>query len=284
MVRHPARWEAASSIIPGHVPWCRAGPEPCGVYGSAARRRVFRFIRRLHDLTAGTPVAGGYEVLCHGDLAYFNTVYPPTKAGTYLPVAFIDWDLARPGTRLEDVSHAIWQFLSLGDPGTDQWVDEHPRLIVECCDIFGLADRAGLIDAVIFEQRRTVDGMREALAAGHLSPRLSETGAMAKVQRMLDWTVGHRDLYASPAVGRLGIDAARSRAVHEASTRRSSGGLGRRRFISQPVYPGRSDRPPVLNHEMGGNRGLLEPDAPRLFAPGPYIRRHRQEVAPVVRA
>ena len=124
-------------------------------------------------------------------------MYQPTKAGTYLPVAFIDWDLARPGTRLEDVSHAICQFLSLGDPGTDQWVDERPRLIVECCDIYGLADRAGLIDAIIFEQRRTVDGMRKALAAGHLSSRLSETGAMAKVQRMLDWTVGHRDLYTS---------------------------------------------------------------------------------------
>ena len=187
----------AYSFIPGHVPWSRPGPEPRGVYGGAGRRRVFRLIRQLHDLTAGTALAGGHEVVCHGDLAYFNTVYQPTKAGTYLPVAFIDWDLARPGTRLEDVAHAIWQFLSLGDPGTDAWVDLHPGLIAECCAIYGLEDRSGLIDAIVYEQRRTVDGMREALAAGQLSRQLAETDAMAKVQRMLDWTVEHRQLYAS---------------------------------------------------------------------------------------
>jgi len=188
---------AAYTFVPGHVPWSKPGPEPRGVYGAAARRRVFKMVRRLHDLTASSDLALGHEVVCHGDLAYFNTVYRPLRNGFQSPVAFIDWDRARPGSRLEDVAHAIWQFLSLGDPGTDRWVHRHPRLIRECCDVYGLEDRSNVIEAIIFEQSRTVDGQRAALEAGELSRTLVETDAISKVQRMLDWTTAHRDLYAS---------------------------------------------------------------------------------------
>lgn len=188
---------AAYSFIPGHVPWSQPGPEPRGVYRAAARRRVFRMIRKLHDLTAGTDLAGDQEVVCHGDLAYFNTVYRPNRSGTYGPVAFIDWDLARPGTRLEDLAQAIWQFLSLGDPGTDKWGSRQPRLIADCCDVYGLDDRTNLMEAIIYEQQGTVEGQRAAAAAGELSARLAETDAISKVQRMLDWTTKHRELLGS---------------------------------------------------------------------------------------
>ena len=201
---HAPRWRglrpdgrAAYTFVPGHVPWSRPEPEPRGVYGKWAKKRVFRMIRRLHDLTAGSDLAAGHEVVVHGDLAYFNTVYQRTAAGTYLPVAFIDWDLARPGTRVEDIAHAIWQFLSLGDPETDRWSHRHPRMIAECCDWYGLDGRADIVDAIIFEQQRTVDGQKKALAAGALSNKLIETDAIAKVHRMLDWTMRHRDLYGS---------------------------------------------------------------------------------------
>jgi hypothetical protein len=188
---------AAYTFIPGHVPWSTPDPEPRGVYGPAARRRVFGMIRRLHDITAGSDLAAGDEVVCHGDLAYFNTVYRPLRNGFFSPVAFIDWDQARPGTRLEDVAHAVWQFLSLGDPGTDQWVRKQPRLIAECCDVYGLDGRSNLIEAIIFEQQRTVDAQRAALAAGELSRTLIDSDAISKVQRMLDWTIQHRGLFAS---------------------------------------------------------------------------------------
>ena len=77
--------------------------------------RVAELVREFHDLTAGTPLAGDAEVVCHNDLAPNNTVYSPDGAGLR-PVAFIDWDLAAPGRRIHDVAHVCWQYLGLG-PG-----------------------------------------------------------------------------------------------------------------------------------------------------------------------
>ena len=61
---------------------------------------VARLTREFHDLTAGTAPVGADEVLCHHDLAPNNTVY---RAG--VPYAFIDWDIAGPGTCVQDIAH-----------------------------------------------------------------------------------------------------------------------------------------------------------------------------------
>jgi hypothetical protein len=36
---------------------------------------IARLVRQFHDLTAGTPLAGDQEVVCHNDLSPKNTVY-----------------------------------------------------------------------------------------------------------------------------------------------------------------------------------------------------------------
>ena len=75
-------------------------------------------MREFHDLTAGTPLAAGAEVVCHNDLSPKNTVH--RDGGTGLaPVAFIDWDLAAPGERIHDIAHVCWQYLALGPGGDD---------------------------------------------------------------------------------------------------------------------------------------------------------------------
>jgi aminoglycoside phosphotransferase (APT) family kinase protein len=76
---------------------------------------VARLVREFHDLTAGTDLAGGAEVLCHNDLHPNNTVYRETEEGG-LPYAFVDRDLAAPGRAIEDVAHVCWTWLDLG-PG-----------------------------------------------------------------------------------------------------------------------------------------------------------------------
>jgi thiamine kinase-like enzyme len=53
---------------------------------------VVSLVRRLHDLTAGTPLAKGGEVVCHGDIAARNIVFRERSAACLL-----DWDLAAAG-------------------------------------------------------------------------------------------------------------------------------------------------------------------------------------------
>jgi Ser/Thr protein kinase RdoA (MazF antagonist) len=56
-------------------------------------------------------------VVCHHDIDPRNTVFRQRGTGIE-PVAFIDWDIAGPGRRIEDVAHLAWQFVPLA-PGTD---------------------------------------------------------------------------------------------------------------------------------------------------------------------
>jgi Ser/Thr protein kinase RdoA (MazF antagonist) len=62
---------------------------------------------------ASTVSAGDAEVVCHNDLAPNNTVYSGAGLGDggsgLRPVAFIDWDLAAPGRRIQTAAAA-------GDP------------------------------------------------------------------------------------------------------------------------------------------------------------------------
>ena len=87
------------SFVEGYVPWQEPGvrgvPGVPGVTAEASLARVAELVREFHDLTAGTPLAGDAQVVCHNDLAPNNTVYSPGGSGL-CPVAFIDWDLAAP--------------------------------------------------------------------------------------------------------------------------------------------------------------------------------------------
>jgi hypothetical protein len=106
------------TFVDGYVPWQEGGmPSAPGVSGTSGASgvtaegslvRVAELVRGFHDLTAGTPLAGDAEVVCHNDLAPNNTVYSPDGVGLR-PVAFIDWDLAAQlGTGLN------WRFHDIG--------------------------------------------------------------------------------------------------------------------------------------------------------------------------
>jgi len=117
--------------------------------GDAALAAAGRLIRRLHDASRGfVPEHVDYrfhphpprpgEVVCHGDLGPWNTVY---RDG--LPVAFIDWDAAGPRDPLADLAAAARAFVPLA-PGVP--VDgARLRLFV---DAYGSADRAGIVPAL----------------------------------------------------------------------------------------------------------------------------------------
>lgn len=69
-------------------------------------------IRGYHDATATSPLLGGLEVVCHGDLGPHNMVFRGDQA-----VAIIDWDAdVAPGRRADDFAHAVWCLADLIEP------------------------------------------------------------------------------------------------------------------------------------------------------------------------
>jgi hypothetical protein len=73
------------SFIDGHVAWEPA--QPPSVTSEPSLARVAGLVREFHDLTAGTPLAAGAEVICHNDLSPSNTVYRDSGTGLE-PMAF----------------------------------------------------------------------------------------------------------------------------------------------------------------------------------------------------
>ncbi len=104
------------SYLEGEVPVYPTVPE---LWSEEVLEEVAHLLRRLHDATVGLEVAGGGwregaaaaeggEVICHNDVAHYNTVF---QAGR--PVALIDWDFAAPGPRIWDVASAAYRVVPL---------------------------------------------------------------------------------------------------------------------------------------------------------------------------
>jgi hypothetical protein len=161
------------SYLPGsaeHYPW-RAF-----VYSESNLLRVARLLRQYHDATVSFPepddaiwsveIPGTAEVICHGDIGPYNTIYVRTEA-----VAFIDFESAAPGPRLWDVAFAVYRFARLCELSnifdvSDAHLDRVAQRICRFCDYYGFEGRTGLLDAVLRRLEYQIDWMssRENLA------------------------------------------------------------------------------------------------------------------------
>lgn len=148
-----------------------------------------RLVRELHDLTAGTELAGEQEVVCHHDLDPRNTVYQE-QGGQLTPTALIDWDLAAPGRRVQDVARILWQFLPLGPEVAD--VAGTARRLRLIADTYGLEDRDELLPTVLWWQERCWRGIASGAAAGERSMvALQSAGVVTAVREAQTWTEDH---------------------------------------------------------------------------------------------
>jgi Phosphotransferase enzyme family len=139
--------------------------------------RAARLIRRYHDAISGfrpppdapwntmvgAPVAR--EIVCHNDLSPANAIYDDQG-----PYAFVDWDLAAPGSRVWDLAYALWRFAPLypdedcarlGFPS----VPRGPRIRL-FCDAYGFEQRLELLDTVARRQRSLYETARAWGSAG----------------------------------------------------------------------------------------------------------------------
>ena len=140
-----------------------------------------RLLRRFHDATAGSALAGRHDVVCHNDPSPCNSVF---VAGS--PAAFIDFDHAAPGDRLRDVAYAGWLWsLSADDDGPP--VAEQARQLRLMAQSYGLRVTTTLFDAVLRRQEENRDAA--LVRAGSPDPVVAEYGrASAAWQReQIEW-------------------------------------------------------------------------------------------------
>jgi hypothetical protein len=155
------------------------GEVPPGLDGGTAPddqlRAVARLTRRFHDATAGSEIAGDAEVACHNDLSPDNTVYRDGR-----PVAFVDWDNAAPGSRVDDVANAAWLYLDLAAEGVE--VTEQARRLALFGDAYGLPPETDLAGAVVERLRRNLRMIDEGLT--ERSPHVN----LEFLERALVWS------------------------------------------------------------------------------------------------
>ncbi|MEU6742067.1 phosphotransferase enzyme family protein [Streptosporangium sandarakinum] len=163
-------------------------------------------LRRFHDAAAGfTPPpravweAGSNddaapELVGHCDVNLDNVIF---RDG--LPAALIDFDLARPTTRLFDVVTTLRHWAPLADPldlePLQRSLPVGPRLRL-FCDAYGLAprDRRRLLDLARLRFGRSYHVMRtRAVTAGGGWARMWESGAGERIRRALAWLDTHQD-------------------------------------------------------------------------------------------
>ena len=142
--------------------------------GDEVVAEIGRLLRAMHDAQAGftpsdlaswqllpgEPSAG--EVICHNDLFWPNVVF---RDGS--PTALIDWDLATPGSRLQDVGLAAGYWAPLRvDTQAIGWglpLDRRGERLRLLCDAYGLDadDRRKLLDVHLSRRRLGYEAHRQ---------------------------------------------------------------------------------------------------------------------------
>jgi hypothetical protein len=107
-----------------------------------------RLLRRVHDLTEGTEFAAGAEIAYHPNLSQPNFIFRDM-----IPVAIIDWDGTRPGSRLVNFAEFLWAFVHPGMYGDD----EAAHMLRAATDAYGLPLPGGaLVEAMLTVVRHFV--------------------------------------------------------------------------------------------------------------------------------
>lgn len=150
---------------------------------------VARLIRRYHDATTSfvpSPNAAWQalepiqdpEVICHNDLAPWNTVFLEER-----PKAFVDWDWAAPDPRVMDIAYAIWHFVPLYEPESNPNpnIKEPETLAARIrlfCEAYEYQPSPQLIDSIRERQVGTYEGIQKMATSGDPPyVRLWEAGA-----------------------------------------------------------------------------------------------------------
>jgi Ser/Thr protein kinase RdoA (MazF antagonist) len=188
------------SFVPGDVP---AEPLPAWCAGEEVLAGLARLLRRLHDAAEGwepppgaiwgtlpgarVPLPQAPELVGHADYCPGNVVF---RLG--LPAALIDFDLAKPTTRLAEIANALRYWAPLRDP-----VDRPPafreldvaRRVGVFADAYGLdpARRAGLVPLLVERSRGSLAWAETAASADPVFRGFWENGWRESMPRAVAW-------------------------------------------------------------------------------------------------
>jgi Ser/Thr protein kinase RdoA (MazF antagonist) len=192
------------SFVPGDVP---AEPLPDWATTEAVLVELARLVRRLHDAAAGwteppgavwgsipgagpvglPPVVDVPELVSHQDYCPGNVVF---RDG--LPKALIDFDLARPTTRVADCVNAMYWWIPLLHP-----IDRAPALVDAdagqrvraFADAYGMtqAQRAEVVPLAVRRARNSHVSMRAAAQADPVFRRWWDEGVKDRMPRAEAW-------------------------------------------------------------------------------------------------
>ncbi|MER5426337.1 phosphotransferase enzyme family protein [Streptosporangium roseum] len=191
------------SFIPGEVP---REPLPPWTAGEEVLIELARLIRRLHDAAqdwvppadavwGGLPAArtttstpdGQSLLVSHRDYCPGNVVFRGD-----LPVALIDFDLAKPTTRVDDLANALYWWAPLLHPKdrAPAFVDlDIPHRVAVFADAYGMTapQRHALVPAATHMIGRFHVNMRAAAGADPVFRRLWDGGVKDRLPRAEAW-------------------------------------------------------------------------------------------------
>jgi aminoglycoside phosphotransferase (APT) family kinase protein len=188
------------SFVPGDVP---RNPLPPETASDDVLVALARLIRALHEASAGwvpppdarwggTPaspgrITGQTELVSHRDYYPGNVVF---RDG--LPVALIDFDLAKPTTRLYDIVNALWYWAPLRDPRdrAPAYVNaDIPRRVALFADAYGMTaqHRAEFAPLAVEVAQRYHENSRRSAELDPVFRKLWEDGAKDELPRSEAW-------------------------------------------------------------------------------------------------
>ena len=208
-VPEPLGWDERGrevlSFVEGDVP---DNPLPAEATTVAVLEALARLVRRLHDAVdgwvpppdarwgaiPGTPDVSGLpplmaapEIVSHQDYCPGNVVF---RDG--LPAALIDFDLARPTTRVLDAVNAVYWWVPLRPPEDrpPSLVDaDVPARVRAFADAYGMTaeQRALVVPLAVLRARHSIPTMRAAADVDPVFRRWWDAGLDVRLPRAAAW-------------------------------------------------------------------------------------------------
>ena len=119
-----------------------------------------RAIRGYHDVTAGSRLAQGHQIVAHHELGPHNTIFQENRL-----IGFIDWDDAAPGTRLRDLANAVYNYVDVGH-WANQAAGVQARRIHLMCAAYGWDDPIAIVNDFEADLQQALRNHEQAGRAG----------------------------------------------------------------------------------------------------------------------